>query len=222
MVIRKNLDFENEYWEKYPLIAGVDEAGRGSLAGPLVVASVVLPKYMYDERIQDSKTISPKKREFLCKFIKRICLDYKISIVKIEDIEKKNPLQSTKDGMIECIKKLRVKPDLCLVDGKEEISIFDLPTISIIKGDNKSINIAAASIIAKVTRDNIMKGLHLYYPEYKWNENKGYLNKYHFSVLIKKGPCKFHRKNYEPVKTLLKKTFSLLDLKKKYPPFWFL
>jgi ribonuclease HII len=128
----------------------------------------------------------------------------------------KNPLGTTKEAMIEVILKLRTKPNLCLIDGKEEIKIEGTKTISVIEGDRKSINIAAASIIAKVTRDTFMQKLHKKYPLYNWFKNKGYPDRSHLLAIFRYGICDLHRKNYEPVKSLLKPDCDRKKLHKKY------
>ena len=148
------------------MIAGIDEAGRGALAGPIVVAAVVLPAYFQSVLIQDSKILKPKQRNEVYQIIKKNALEYKIALKSPREVEEKNPLQATKEAMVEAVLKLKNQPNLCLVDGQEEIKIPGILSQSIIGGDRKSINIAAASIIAKVTRDTIMKNLHQKYPHY--------------------------------------------------------
>lgn len=165
-MVREKLDFELNLWKENSLIAGVDEAGRGALAGPIVVAAVILPAYFYSPFIRDSKVLKPSQRNKAYVIIRKIALVYSVVVKSPREVENKNPLQTTKEAMIEATLKLKNKPDLCLVDGKEEIKIPNIPTQSIIGGDRKSINIAAASIVAKVTRDAIMKNLHKRYPQY--------------------------------------------------------
>lgn len=148
------------------MIAGVDEAGRGALAGPLVVASVILPVNFQSPYIQDSKILTPRQRNIAYQIIKRNRIDYKVIFKSSSEIEQKNPLGATKEGMVEAILGLVNKPNLCLVDGKEKLPLEGIENRNIIGGDRKSINIAAASIIAKVVRDSVMKKLHPYYPHY--------------------------------------------------------
>jgi len=201
---RKNLDLELNIWKNYPLIAGVDEAGRGALAGPLVVASVILPTGFHNPLIQDSKILNHTQRKKVYQIIKKGALEYNIVFKSVQEIEEKNPLGATKEAMIETILNLKNKPNLCLVDGKEEIIVEGIKTVSIVGGDRQSINIAAASIIAKVTRDEFMQKLHNKYPLYNWYENKGYPNQSHLLSLFRYGVCDLHRKTYEPIKSLLK------------------
>jgi ribonuclease HII len=164
--VRKNLDWELNIWQKCPLVVGVDEAGRGALAGPIVVAAVILPVGFQNPLIQDSKILSPSQRKRAYRIIKKNALEYKIIFKSPREIEEKNPLGATQEAMIEAILELKNKPNLCLVDGKEEITIGGIETQSLVGGDRKSINIAAASVIAKVTRDALMQKLHKKYPCY--------------------------------------------------------
>lgn len=213
---RKNLDLELSFWEQHPIVAGVDEAGRGALAGPIVVAAVILPTNFQNPLIQDSKILSPSQRKTAYQIIKREALDYKIVFKSVREIEEKNPLISTKEAMMEAVLSLNLKPDLCLIDGKEEVKIETINTISIVGGDRSSINIAAASIIAKVTRDTTMQKLHKKYPIYEWFSNKGYPNITHLNAIFSHGICDLHRKTYEPIKSLLKPECDKEKLWKKY------
>jgi ribonuclease HII len=215
-MVRKSLDLELNLWNDYPIIAGVDEAGRGALAGPIVVAAVVLPTGFQNSLIQDSKILSPSQRKKVYWIIKKVAVEYSVSFKSSREVEVKNPLGTTKEAMIEVILKLRTKPNLCLIDGKEEIKIEGTKTISVIGGDRKSINIAAASIIAKVTRDTFMQKLHKKYPLYNWFKNKGYPDRSHLLAIFRYGICDLHRKNYEPVKSLLKPDCDRKKLHKKY------
>jgi len=212
----ERLNFELNLWKEYNLIAGVDEAGRGALAGPIVVAAVILPTYFYSPFIKDSKILKPAQRNKSYRIIRKVALVYSAVIKSPREVEKKNPLQATKEAMIEAVLKLKSKPDLCLVDGKEEIMIPKIPTQSIIGGDRKSINIAAASIVAKVTRDAIMKDLHKRYPQYDWESNKGYPNPIHLQAIFKYGFCSLHRKTYEPIKSLVSGKTTREALCQKY------
>jgi len=213
---KSNLNFELELWKKYPLIAGIDEAGRGALAGPIVVAAVILPPYFQSVFIQDSKILKPRQRNEVYKMIKKNALEYKTALKGPREVEEKNPLQATKEAMVEVSLKLKNKPNLCLVDGQEKIKIPDILSQSIIGGDRKSISIAAASIIAKVTRDAIMKSLHKKYPHYDWENNKGYPNPTHLQAIFKHGICSLHRKTYEPIKSLISGKVSYEFLCQKY------
>jgi ribonuclease HII len=202
--MKKSLSLEIKMWEKYPLIAGVDEAGRGALAGPLVVAVVVLPRNFQSPFIQDSKILSPNQRKVAYRLVKKNQLEYKVILKSPREIEKKNPLGATKEAMQEAILGLKSKPDLCLVDGKEKIVVTGIKTLSVIGGDRKSINIAAASIVAKVIRDSLMSKLHEKYSHYDWLNNKGYPSRTHLLAISRFGICNLHRKTYEPIKSLLK------------------
>jgi ribonuclease HII len=163
---KKSLDLELRLWKDYPLIAGVDEAGRGALAGPIIVASVILPTGYQNPLIQDSKILSPSQRKRAYRIVKKEALEYNVVAKNVREVETKNPLGATKEAMAETILNLKNKPNLCLVDGKEKIVVEGVKTVSVIGGDRRSINIAAASIIAKVTRDTIMQKLHKKYPSY--------------------------------------------------------
>lgn len=213
---REKLDFESNLWKEHSLIAGIDEAGRGALAGPIVVAAVVLPAYFYSPFIKDSKVLKPVQRSKAYAIIRKVALVYSVIVKGPREVEKKNPLQTTKEAMVEAALKLKNKPDLCLVDGKEEITVPNIPTQSIIGGDRRSINIAAASIIAKVTRDTIMKELHKKHPQYDWESNKGYPNPIHLQAIFKHGICSLHRKTYEPIKSLVSRKTSRKVLRQKY------
>ncbi|NLZ74884.1 MAG: ribonuclease HII [Erysipelotrichia bacterium] len=188
-------DFEKHYWSLDKLVIGIDEAGRGPLAGPLVVAGVVFPKDYISEEIYDSKQLTEKKREQLYEVIVKDALYYDVVIVEVETIEKLNILEATRWGMSEIAKKANV--DIVLTDAlKLDI---DKEVVDIVKGDQKSISIAAASIVAKVTRDRIMYQMDEKYPQYNFKNNKGYPTKQHFKALDKYGITEIHRKNYKPV-----------------------
>lgn len=215
---RPNLKFEWDFWENNSLIAGLDEVGRGALAGPIVVAGVILPTWFQDCRIQDSKTISPEKRYYLSKVIEKNALEIRISILGVSTIEKRNPLEATREGMRRVIKTFKLTPHLFLVDGKDSLKMEGVEILNLVKGDSKSINIAAASIVAKVTRDRIMEEWHNLFPAYGWNKNKGYFDATHLSSLLKYGFCQLHRRNYEPVKSLFEKK-DIEKLRIKYNKF---
>ena len=216
LMVKMNLDFEVNLWKEHNLIAGVDEAGRGALAGPIVVAAVILPTNFRSSLIQDSKILKPWQRNRAYEIIRKNALKYSVIIKSPREVENKNPLHATKEAMVEAVLKLKNKPNLCLVDGKEKIIITDIPTQSIIGGDRKSINIAAASIVAKVTRDAIMKNLHKKYPQYDWENNKGYPNPTHLQAIFDHGICPLHRKTYEPIKSLVIGKVSREMLCQKY------
>ena len=197
-------EYENELYDKgINLIAGIDEVGRGPLVGPVVCACVILPKDFYDERINDSKKLSEKKRNLLYDVIKENALSIGIGVSSVEVIDEINILEATKKAMIEAINNSKIKPEYLLIDAVK-LNI-DIPQKSIIKGDSKSQSIAAASIIAKVTRDAMMYELDKIHPEYDFANNKGYGTKKHIEALNKYGVLKEHRKTFEPVASLIKK-----------------
>ena len=197
-------EYENELYKKgLKYIAGVDEVGRGPLVGPVVTAAVILKEDYYDERINDSKKLTEKKREMLYDVIMENAVSVGIGISSEEVIDEINILEATKKAMKEAINNLSVKPEHVLIDAvKLDI---DIPSTSIIKGDAKSQSIAAASIIAKVTRDRMMIELDKKHPEYDFIHNKGYGTKKHIEALYKYGVLKEHRKTFEPVASIIKK-----------------
>ena len=212
----ENLNLEKKYWKDFPLIAGVDEAGRGAIAGPIVVAGVIFPVGFNDPLIKDSKKLSPLQRKKALEIISRNALEVTTAIKNVREIEEKNPLEATKEGMREVITKLKRKPDLCLIDGKEEVKLANYRTLSVIAGDNKAITIAAASIVAKVLRDSIMEVLDKKFPFYNWKQNKGYPDKSHLQTLLKHEVSPLHRRTYEPIKSILKKDFNKELMISKY------
>ncbi len=190
------------YEEKYVLnginlVAGVDEAGRGPLAGPVVCACVIMPmeKDKIIDEINDSKKLSAKKREILFDKIKQIAIDYKIEFVDEKIIDEINILNATKMGMENCINALNQKPEIVLIDAVKGLNI-PYESESIIHGDALSYNIAAASILAKVSRDRYMKEMDKIYPEYNFAKHKGYGTKEHIQNLQKYGKCKIHRESF--------------------------
>ena len=190
-------EFENELYEsgiKY--IAGIDEVGRGPLVGPVVTAAVILPRDFYDERINDSKKLTEKKRELLYDVIMENAVSVGIGISSEDVIDDINILEATKKAMIEAVNNLSVKPEHLLIDAVK-LNV-DIPQTSIIKGDTKSESIAAASIIAKVTRDRMMIELDKEHPEYDFKHNKGYGTKKHIEAIEKYGILKEHRKTFAP------------------------
>jgi len=190
----------NKYNYSIQNIIGVDEAGRGPLAGPLVVAGVCFSHDVSINEIRDSKKISEEKRIYLSDIIKEKAKCYHIEIVNLDMIEKMNIYQASKWGMIKCFHMIQqnIGVNILLTDAmkitKEELNSITIP---IIKGDNKSFHIAAASILAKTTRDSIMKRLHNEFPEYEWNKNKGYPTQRHRESIKKYGICKYHRKKFK-------------------------
>lgn len=194
-------EFENELYNNgINFIAGIDEVGRGPLVGPVVTAAVILPKDFYDERINDSKKLTEKKRELLYDVIMENALSVGVGMSSPEVIDEINILNATKKAMVEAVNNLSIKPEHLLIDAvKLDI---DIPQTSIIKGDAKSQSIASASIIAKVTRDRMMIELDKKYPMYDFKHNKGYGTKKHIEALYKYGPLKEHRKSFAPVSEL--------------------
>ena len=204
-----NLEYEKEFYkDKLYRVLGMDEAGRGPLAGPLVVAGVILPKDYINEEINDSKKLTPKKREELFGLIKEVAINFCIKIVSVEEIDESNIYKATQDAMEDIALTLDEQVDAILTDAMP-LPDVDKPVVSLIKGDSKSINIAAASILAKVTRDHIMEEEDKNYPEYNFKKNKGYGTKEHLEALKKYGYSKIHRKSYEPVKSMINPPLTL-------------
>lgn len=189
----------NAHKNGYQLVIGVDEVGRGCIAGPLVCAGVIFPIGYVNHEIKDSKLLTSKQREKLYSQIINDCIDYQIEIISPNDVDKLNPKQASRLGMKKCIENIHTKSDYVLIDF-EKLDI-DIPSVSITKGDQKSVSIAAASILAKVYRDKILDELHLQYPQYDFLHNKGYLTKKHMQALNELGPIiDVHRYSYKPIK----------------------
>ena len=197
------LEYENELYEEgITLIAGVDEVGRGPLVGPVVTAAVILPKGYYNEYIKDSKKLSEKKRNELFDIIMRDAISVSIGIKDNTVIDKENIYQATKLAMYDAINNLKVKPEYVLIDAMK-LEDLSIPSKSIVKGDAKSESIAAASIIAKVTRDNMMYELDKIYPEYGFKNHKGYPTKAHLDAIKKYGILDNYRFTFGPVRDLI-------------------
>lgn len=189
------LDYEKKYYESgYTLVAGMDEAGRGPLAGPVCVAIVIMPTDNIIEEINDSKKLSEKKREMLYDKIISTAISYYITLVDEKTIDKINILNATKLGMLRCLENIPVMPEITLVDAVKLDT--NAKTDSIIHGDALSYNIASASILAKVTRDRLMVELDKKYPEYNFKKHKGYGTAEHISALKKYGKCEIHRDSF--------------------------
>lgn len=180
-------------------IAGIDEAGRGPLAGPVVAAAVILPQNNALIGLDDSKLLNAEKRNIFAAKIKKEAISYGLSIVNNQVIDQINIYQATKNAMFHAIRKLRISPDHVLIDAVE-LNGLSCPSSSLIKGDARSISIAAASVLAKVTRDAIMADLHKETPGYDFLTNKGYPTKQHLEALRKHGVSVFHRRSFAPVK----------------------
>lgn len=196
-------EYENNlYNDGLNFIGGVDEVGRGPLIGPVVAACVVLPKDFFMEGLTDSKKLTAKKREYFYNIINDVALACEIGIVSPLEIDRINIYQASKKAMIDAINKVDIKMDHILVDAMPlDLSI---PTTSIIKGDAKSITIAAASIIAKVTRDRMMDELDLLYPMYGYKNHKGYPTKKHIEAIKEYGLIEGYRKTYKPIMDYIK------------------
>ena len=184
-------------FSKFKHEAGVDEAGRGSLAGPVTAAAVILGKNFKGKNLDDSKKLSQSKRFELKKFIEKNALAYSVAFVSSYEIDKNNILNSTFMAMHKSIEGLNIEPDFILVDGNLFKQYRDLKYKCIIKGDQQYQNIAAASILAKTYRDEYMSNLHIKFPEYNWIKNKGYGTKFHIDMITKFGRTKYHRKSFQ-------------------------
>ena len=184
------------YNENVKYICGIDEAGRGPLAGPVVIGAVILPMDSLIEGVNDSKKVSEKKREKVFEEIISQAISYNVGIVDQNTIDEINILNATKLGVKKSIEGLEVKPDLILVDALTNIETFGIPYKSIIKGDAKEYSIAAASIIAKVTRDRMMIEWDKIFPQYGFAKHKGYGTAAHIQALKENGPCMLHRKSF--------------------------
>ena len=189
-----------KHWNKNKTVAGVDEAGRGPLAGPVVVAAVILNPEIEIEGLNDSKKISEKKREELFEIIRETAIDWNVQIIPAKKIDEINILQATFLGMEKAVENLKVKPEVCLIDGNQIPEKLKHCAKAIIKGDSRFASIAAASILAKVTRDRIMKKLHEKFPVYNFKKNKGYPTREHLKAISKYGIISAHRKSYRPVR----------------------
>lgn len=192
-----DFSFEKEAIAKgYKFICGVDEAGRGPLAGPVCAAAVILPEDCEIEGLNDSKKISEKKRELLFDVIIEKALAYSIAFGSVKEIEEYNILEATYIAMNRAINGLNIKPDFALIDGNRVPKGIGIPCETIVKGDAKSCSIAAASILAKVTRDRLMLEYDKKYPEYLFSAHKGYGTKAHYEAIKQHGVCEIHRLSF--------------------------
>ena len=188
---------ENDLRKKgFQYICGIDEAGRGPLAGPVVVASVIMPADSMIEGVNDSKKVSEKKREKIYEQILEEAISYGVAIIGQDEIDEINILNATKKGLTISLQELTKKPDLILVDALNGIDTMGIPYDSVIKGDAKCYSIAAASIIAKVTRDRIMREWDKIYPEYGFEKHKGYGTAAHIAAIREYGLCPIHRRSF--------------------------
>lgn len=190
------MEFENRlYAQGMQFIAGVDEVGRGPLAGPVVAAAVILPPDFDLLGVDDSKKLTEKKRESLFECIKEKAVAYSIGMVDNATIDRINILEATKLAMKAAIDQLEPKADHILIDALT-LSMVKIPQTGIIKGDSRSVTIAAASILAKVTRDRLMKEYHQEFPHYAFDQNKGYGTKAHYDGITNNGICRLHRRSF--------------------------
>jgi ribonuclease HII len=215
---RPDFSIEKELYSRgYRYIAGVDEAGRGALAGPLSLGMVIYPLSVFNDipesvskSIADSKKLTAKKRVEALSIIMNYSLSFTSAFVSHTAIDNTNINIATKDGIHKLLAGSEIKPDVIIMDGNFKFK-FDIPFISVIKGDNRSISIASASIIAKVSRDELMDKLDCRYPGYGFCGNKGYGTREHMACLADKGFSSIHRKSYEPVKSLIEGQRLLFD-----------
>ena len=198
----KMLTYEKEYYAQgVRYVAGVDEAGRGPLAGPLVIAAVILPQDVFISGLNDSKQISAVKRDKLYDEIIAKAVAIEVNIVSVSNIDKYNIYSATQRGMAEVLEHLPVRPQVALIDAMP-VQFKDMETVPIVHGDALSVSIAAASIIAKVTRDRIMERLDEKFPAYGFANNKGYGSGAHMQAIAEFGATRWHRRSYEPVKSM--------------------
>ena len=196
------LKLERElYDEGCELIAGVDEAGRGPLAGPLVIAAVILPKDVFISGLNDSKQLSAAKRDMLYNEVMAKALDIEVNIVSVSNIDELNIYAATQQGMAQVLENLHCRPQAALIDAMP-VKVPGMKIESVVHGDALSASIAAASIIAKVTRDRIMERLDLVYPAYGFAHNKGYGSGAHMQAVGEQGATRWHRRSFEPVKSM--------------------
>ena len=195
--LTKIKEIEKELYQKgFKNICGIDEAGRGPLAGPVVVAGVIMPEDSIIEGINDSKKVSEKKRELLYDKIIEEAISYSVAIIGQDIIDDINILNATKTGVTKVVEGLDTKPDLIIIDALEHINTKGIPYEAIIKGDAKCYSIAAASILAKVTRDRIMREWDLVYPQYGFAKHKGYGTAKHIENIKEYGLCPIHRRSF--------------------------
>ena len=195
--LTKLKEIEKDLYSKgFKNVCGIDEAGRGPLAGPVVVAGVIMPENSIIEFVNDSKKVTEKRREKLYDVIKEEAISYSIAVIDQDVIDEINILNATKKGVTDVVDGLEIKPDLILVDALEHINTRGIPYEPLIKGDARCYNIAAASILAKVTRDRIMRQWDEIYPQYGFLSNKGYGTAKHIEAIKQYGLCPIHRKSF--------------------------
>jgi ribonuclease HII len=210
-MIKPTFEYENKLIDSnFSKICGLDEVGRGPLAGPVVAAAVIIDAALFKDLpkfkgVNDSKKMSAKSRDKWYEILTKCDrVKWAIGIVSEKIIDEINILEATKVAMLDAIKKLGLQPDFLLIDGNFTLEIPDLNQKAIPQGDAKSVSIAAASIIAKVTRDQMMQKFHEIYPEYGFDKHKGYGTALHCEMIKKFGPCAIHRRSFEPIKSLTK------------------
>lgn len=200
--ITDNLHYERLLKEKgFNLVCGIDEAGRGPLAGPVCAAAVIMPDGFVIDGVTDSKKLSPKKRDMLFDMIKENAVSYSIAYASVEEIEEINILNATMLAMRRACDGLEIKPDFAIIDGNKTPEL-SCPSYSIVKGDSLSHSIAAASILAKVSRDRLIEQMAKEYPQYEFEKHKGYGTKLHIEMIRKYGPSPVHRMSF--LKNILK------------------
>lgn len=192
----------------FRLIAGIDEAGRGAIAGPVVAAAVILPleqtaKIKLLNEVNDSKQLSPSKREQLYEIILSVALTWGVASVRAKKIDKIGIIPANVEAMKQAVARLDPLPQYLLLDGRMRLHDHPLPQRSVIRGDTRSLSIAAASILAKVTRDRMMKDMNRKFPHYGFSQHKGYCTKGHVAALDKYGPCPIHRHSFAPIRPIL-------------------
>ncbi len=195
--------FEQEAYQRgFKAVAGIDEVGRGPIAGPVVAGAVILPQNFFLAGVNDSKKLSASKREFLAREIKQQALSWAVTYIFCPRLDEINIYQATIEAMKLAVANLNPQPDFLLIDAMK-LSDINIKQQSIIKGDTLSMSIACASIIAKVERDNLMQSLDEIYPGYGFAQHKGYATRGHIEALITNGPCSLHRVSFEPVKSMV-------------------
>lgn len=195
--------YEEELWQQgFKYVAGIDEVGRGPIAGPVVAAAVILPPQLFIAGINDSKKLSPRRRQELACEIKANAVAWAVAAVNPPYLDDINILNATREAMRMAINELYPRPDFLLIDAVK-LPDIDIRQQSLIKGDSLSFSIASASILAKVERDTGMEAMDTIFPGYGLGKHKGYATREHIQALMQKGPCKIHRSSFEPVKSLL-------------------
>jgi len=191
-------------YDPLKIVVGLDEAGRGPLAGPVVAGAVILPKGFNHPMLNDSKKLSKKQRDLLRPIIEKEAIEWAVAAVSHEEIDELNILKASFIAMHRCINQIKTKVELLLVDGNRFIDYPGIPHRCMVKGDERFISIAAASILAKTHRDDIMLKLHAEYPVYRWDKNKGYPTKEHRTAIVKHGLSPYHRLSFRQLPEQMK------------------